>query len=137
MRDIIRGKLFLEVLEMKNVTAKNETIIFPSDIVKMLKWKLETSFSNIESVEEENPRYTEICSGSSQADVLYSFLVIYALGVWVYNQDKIDKNQVIKNRVKGCSLRQHFYSSRFQLAIQKVKNVKGMDNQRVDKIRKL
>lgn len=79
-----------------------------------------TSFSNIESVEEENPRYTEICSGSSQADVLYSFLGIYALGVWVYNQDKIDKNQVIKNRVKGCSSRQHFYSRRFQLAIQDI-----------------
>lgn len=134
MRDIIREKLFLEVLEMKNVTAKNETKRFPRNIVELLEWRLETSFSNIESVEEENPRYTEICGGSSQVDVLYSFLGIYALGVWVYNKDKIDKNQVIKNSVKGCSSRQDFYSRRFQLAIQKVKNVKGMDDQRVDEI---
>lgn len=134
MCDIVKEKLFLEVLEMKNVTAKNETKIFPSNVVEMLEWRLKTSFSNIKSVEEENLKYTEIFGGSSQADVLYSFLGIYALGVWVYNQDKIDKNQVIKNRVKGCSSRQDFYSRRFQLAIQKVKNVKGMDDQRVDEI---
>lgn len=127
MRDIIREKIFLEVLEMKNVTAKNETKIFPSNVVEMLEWKLETSFSNIESVEEENPRYTEICSGSSQADVLYSFLGIYALGVWVYNkkknQDINDFQSEIRNKLsermkKGIN--QHFYSTLFQLAIQDI-----------------
>lgn len=116
MRDIIREKIFLEVLEMKNVTAKNETEKFPSNVVEMLKWKLEKS----QSVEKKNDEYTKICGGSSQADVLYSFLGIYALGVWVYNKDKINKKQVIKNRVEGCSSRQDFYSIRFQLAIQDI-----------------
>lgn len=44
MCDIVKEKLFLEVLEMKNVTAKNETRRFPSNVVEMLEWKLEQVF---------------------------------------------------------------------------------------------
>lgn len=112
---------------MKNVTAKNETKIFQRNVVKMLKWKLKKSFSNIESVEEENPRYTEICGGSSQADVLYSFLGIYALGVWVYNkkenQNINDFQREIRNKLSkrmNKRINQHFYSTLFQLAIQDI-----------------
>lgn len=121
MRDIIREKLFLEVLEMKNVTAKNETKISSSDIVKMLKSKLKKR----ESVEEENLEYTKIFGGSSQADVLYSFLGIYALGVWVYNkkkdQDINDFQSEIRNKLSEKErINQHFYSTLFQLAIQDI-----------------
>lgn len=132
MRDIIREKIFLEVLEMKNVTAKNETEKFPSNVVEMLKWKLEKS----QSVEEKNDKYTKICGGSSQADVLYSFLGIYALGVWVYNKKKDqdqdqDQNQDINDfqseirkklseRMNNKEINQHFYSTLFQLAIQDI-----------------
>ncbi|CAI3367934.1 hypothetical protein [Enterococcus cecorum] len=108
---------------MKNVTAKNETKISSSDIVKMLKSKLKKR----KSVEKENPRYSEICGGSSQADVLYSFLGIYALGVWVYNkkknQDINDFQSEIRKKLRkrmNEGINQHFYSTLFQLAIQDI-----------------
>lgn len=108
---------------MKNVTTKNETRRFSSNVVEMLKSKLKKR----KSVEKENPRYSEICGGSSQADVLYSFLGIYALGVWVYNkkenQNIIDFKREIRNKLSKRmkkQINQHFYSTLFQLAIQDI-----------------
>lgn len=127
MRDIIREKLFLEVLEMKNVTAKNETKIFPSNVVEMLEWKLEKR----KSVEEENTRskYKKICSGSSQADVLYSFLGIYALGVWVYNKKENQEYSAFQSEIRENleNKKQKLYSTAFLLAIQESDEIKVND----------
>ena len=108
---------------MKNVTTKNETRRFSSNVVEMLKSKLKKR----KSVEKENPRYSEICGGSSQADVLYSFLGIYTLGVWVYNkkekQNINDFQSEIRDKLSKRmkkEIDQHFYSTLFQLAIQDI-----------------
>lgn len=129
MCDIVKEKLFLEILEMKNVTAKNETKIFPSNVVEMLEWKLETSFSNIESVEKENPRYTKICSSSCQADVLYSFLGVYALGVWVYNKEENQEYSAFQSEIRENleNKKQKLYSKAFLLAIQESDEIKVND----------
>lgn len=125
---------------MSNEICRNKNDNLPKDVMDMLKWKLKIDYNDILSVEEYNKAYTDICGGTEQTDVLYSFLGIYALGVCAYNSEKITKECVRNNRVPDIS-RQHLYSSRFLYAIQEnvdcVTKDTGMDDDRVNKIKTL
>ena len=65
------------------------TNYIPKSVKEILEWKNGIIKYPI-SVElyENNKFYTEICGGTKQTDVLFSFLGIYAIGVYVYNKDK-------------------------------------------------
>ena len=127
---------------MSNKICRNKNDNLPKDVMDMLKWKLKIDYNDIPSVEEYNKDYTDICGGTKQTDVLYSFLGIYALGVWAYNSEKIAKECVIKDNINLPDIsRQHLYSSRFLYAIQEnvdcVTKDTGMDDDRVNKIKSL
>lgn len=72
----------------------------PNNVVEFLEWKNEKNFTDLKRVEEMNSKYENICGGSKQVDVLYSFLGIYAIGVWVYNKDKPEMFKIEKNKIK-------------------------------------
>lgn len=72
----------------------------PRTVKEILEWKNSTGRRNwSESVEKYNHEYTEKCGGTGMTDVLFSFLGIYAIGVWVFNKNidglfKIEKNKI-------------------------------------------
>lgn len=62
---------------------------------KVMNWPLSVELCN------NNKNYTEKCCGGKQTDVLFSFLGLYAIGVWVYNQDKKENSFTReKNKIK-------------------------------------
>lgn len=75
------------------------------NIKELLQWKsLYKKGKNVpSSVEEYNIDYTNKCGGRKLTDVLYSFLGIYAIGVWVYNKD----NQNCKQELFSISNKIH------------------------------
>ena len=74
----------------------------PNDVNDFLKWKNGKKFTKIKSVEDLNSEYVNKCGGSNRVDVLYSFLGIYAIGVYVYNKDKINMFKITnKTRVSS------------------------------------
>lgn len=77
-----------------------EKITIPSTVEDILKWKNGINEGNWpKSVEDHNDNYTKKCGGSDMTDVLFSFLGLYAIGVWVFNKHidglfKIEKNKI-------------------------------------------
>ena len=61
--------------------------VVPATVLDILKWKNETGKGNWpKSIEDYYEDYTTACGGKKMTDVLFSFLGIYAVGVWVYNK---------------------------------------------------
>lgn len=100
----------------------------------ILGWKLKNSSviivgkrdekeQQITSIESWNQEYTDLCGGEDTTDVLYSFLSIYALGVWVYNKDleifQCDENRIKVRTKKDGKYNQYLYSKKFLLSLQK------------------
>src|SRR5699024_8260453 len=86
----------------------------PKTVKELLEWKISNKKTCTDknwplSVEEfiKNKEYTRKCNEKNQTDVLYSFLGIYAIGIWTYNQpnesdifktdaDKTDRPDIFK-----------------------------------------
>lgn len=67
----------------------------PKTVKELLEWKISNKKTCTDknwplSVEEfiKNKEYTRKCNEKNQTDVLYSFLGIYAIGIWTYNKTK-------------------------------------------------
>lgn len=113
-----------------------EKISIPSTVEDILKWKNGINKGSWpESVEDYNYNYTKKCGGSDMTDVLFSFLGIYAIGVWVFNKHidglfKIEKNKIkiLGENKKGHS--QILCSKKFLLSLQS----KKVNNINVDKL---
>ena len=60
----------------------------PNTVLEIIKWKL-GKLINGRSVEDYNIGYTNLCGGATQTDVLYSFLSIFSLGIYAYNNNVI------------------------------------------------
>lgn len=71
----------------------------------MFRWKLEQEDLNkyslekikYKSVEKENKEYAKMLGWPQELDVLYSFLLVYKLGLIMTNNDRFDK---MKNEIK-------------------------------------
>ena len=91
----------------------------PTTVEEILYWKSKKSELN---VEKNNQEYTEKCGGEKVTDVLFSFLSIYAIGVWVYNKDNKDlfsvSNKIWVKKVKNKKRNQILCSKDFLKKIQ-------------------
>lgn len=98
------------------------TNYIPKSVKEILEWKNGIIKYPI-SVElyENNKFYTEICGGTKQTDVLFSFLGIYAIGVYVYNKDK-NIFVVQRNKIKLKGKNQILCSKKYLLDLQSDKN---------------
>lgn len=79
----------------------DKKIELPKNIIELLewkngKWKIDKKKRQPKSVEDHNYEYTEVCGGKNRTDVLFSFLGLYAIGVYIYNKD----NDEFKNRFR-------------------------------------
>lgn len=82
-------------------------IDIPDTVKDILLWK---NGSNINadknsvnwpiSIEALHDKYVSKCNGKDMTDVLYSFLGIYAIGVWVFNKDKDGLFQIDNNKIR-------------------------------------
>lgn len=95
----------------------------PNNVVDFLKWKNGKKFTDLESIEKMNEKYVNNCGGSNRVDVLYSFLGIYAIGVWVYNKDKTnmfirEKNKIRVSLKNNRESKQILASKKFLLSLQ-------------------
>lgn len=95
----------------------------PNNVVDFLKWKNGEKFTDLESVEKMNEKYVNNCGGPDRVDVLYSFLGIYAIGIWVYNKDKTnvfirEKNKIRVSLKNNRESRQILASKKFLLSLQ-------------------
>jgi hypothetical protein len=105
----------------------------PSTVEQILEWKCKCKTPDNEwsnSVEEFQKQYTTLCGGEDVTDVLYSFLGIYAIGVWVFNHKELNsdifKIDKIRIRVKNENNEyQYLCSKNFLLKIQtnKINNI--------------
>ena len=107
--------------------------ILPNDIKELFAWKNDKKRFP-ESVEkyEDNLCYTQLIK-NCEIDTLYSFLSIYALGVWAYNKDsfelksnKIYLKQEIKKKCKPNVKSQQLWSKNFLTEIHTENNVYGI-----------
>lgn len=76
-----------------------EANTIPSTVEDILKWKVNKGMYTL-SVEEHNSAYTLDCGGSEVTDVLFSFLGIYAIGIWVFNKNLVDVFKIEKNKIR-------------------------------------
>lgn len=81
-------------------------------VKQMLDWKKSTSFKSIESKHKVITDYLEW----THTDVLYSFLGIYALGVYAYNDKKLFK--VTKYLIKDIKTDVNIYNLKYLSKIQ-------------------
>lgn len=72
------------------------TYKIPSTVEEILQWKFSSKENDKKmnwppSVElcNDNKKYTNKCNEENSTDVFYSFLGIYAIGVWAYNNDRL------------------------------------------------
>jgi len=108
-----------------------EKITIPSTVEDILKWKNGINEGNWpKSVEDYNDNYTKKCGGSDMTDVFFSFLGLYAIGVWVFNKHidglfKIEKNKIKTLRENKKGYHQILCSKRFLLSLQseKINNI--------------
>lgn len=113
-----------------------EKYTIPSTVKEILEWKNGINKENWPtSIEKLNYNYTNKCGGCDMTDVLFSFLGIYAIGVWVFNKNidglfKIEKNKIktLKEENSKCH-KQILCSKKFLLRLQneEVNNIK-VDN---------
>ena len=76
-----------------------KTRIVPLTVIDILIWKNENK-KWPKSVEKHNESYTNSCGGEEMTDVLFSFLGIYAIGVWVYNKNIVGLFKREANKIK-------------------------------------
>ena len=89
---------------------------------EFLQWKTNNNIAPA-SVEKCNSEYTELCGGEKLADVLFSFLGIYAIGVWVYNKElegifRTDNNKIWVRTGSDNKYNQILSSANFLLMLQ-------------------
>lgn len=104
------------------IQLSNSEIKIPSSVYEILLWKDKSyKIKEPKSVEEKNIKYMNKCGAAS--DVLYSFLGIYAIGVWVYNKEKLKEElfTVDANRIRTINdddKNQYLWSIKFLLVLQ-------------------
>ncbi len=62
----------------------------PKNITELILWKNKKDNFTNESVEEYNSNYTNLCGGTQCTDTLFSFLSLYAIGIYVFNKQMKD-----------------------------------------------
>ncbi|MHB8130444.1 MAG: hypothetical protein ACYDEX_15750 [Mobilitalea sp.] len=105
-----------------------EMFTIPRTVNDILEWKNDINRKNCSiSIEKHNYDYTEKCGGYDMTDVLFSFLGIYAIGVWVFNKNidglfKIEKNKIktLEEENSNCH-KQILCSKKFLLRLQNEK----------------
>lgn len=111
---------------------------YPSTVLEIIKWKNDIVDEKWPaSVEEYQENFTLLCGGNDVTDVLYSFMGIYAVGVWVFNQKilvpdtfKVDRNRI---RVKNIYNKyQYLCSKDFLYKLQETK-INGIDVSELNK----
>jgi len=116
-----------------------EKVTIPRTVKDVLEWKNDINRKKWPiSVEKHNYNYTEKCGGYGTTDVLFSFLGIYAIGVWVFNKNidgifKIEKNKIkTLNEENNKRYTQIICSKKFLLRLQNEKvnqiNVDDLNN---------
>jgi len=109
----------------------------PLTVIDILKWKNDIGNENWPlSVEDFNETYTNKCGGKEMTDVLFSFLGIYAVGIWAYNKDNKGLFKIEKNKIKVSVEKNGIYSKilcskKFLLQLQK-ENVANIDVYRLN-----
>jgi hypothetical protein len=104
------------------MSENNEVQLPIGSVNEFLQWKTNNNIAPA-SVEKCNSEYTELCGGEKLADVLFSFLGIYAIGVWVYNKElegifRTDNNKIWVRTGSDNKYNQILSSANFLLMLQ-------------------
>lgn len=106
--------------------------VVPATVLDILKWKNKTGKDSWpKSIEDYYEDYTRACGGKKRTDVLFSFLGIYAIGVWVYNKDNEGVFKREANKIKVSEKKNGMYSqilcSKFFLLRLQEERIAGID----------
>ena len=106
--------------------------VVPATVLDILKWKNKTRKDSWpKSIEDYYEDYTRACGGKKRTDVLFSFLGIYAIGVWVYNKDNEGVFKREANKIKVSVKKDGMYSqilcSKFFLLRLQEERIAGID----------
>lgn len=83
----------------------------PYTVLDILKWKNKIGKDYWpKDVEDYYEFYTRACGGKKVTDVLFSFLGIYAVGVWVYNKGNEGVFKREANKIKVSEKKNGIYS---------------------------
>lgn len=80
---------------MENANTKK----IPKTIQELIRWKNNDDEFISESVEEHNKEYTDLCGGNLCTDTLFSFISLYAIGIYIFNRQKRADLFSVNNRI--------------------------------------
>lgn len=109
-----------------------EKLKIPRTVNDIVEWKNDLNRKNWPaSIEVYNYHYTEKCGGYDMTDVLFSFIGVYAIGVWVFNKNIDGLFKIEKNKIK--TLKEENNKCHKQILCSK-KILLRLQNERVNKI---